>query len=159
MSKHFYVEQSKSNAEQNVNEQIVTKLYNIIDTDNRLGDFLDPTSAFYGHISIPYTYQKYIDAIYEKFPSATYLEITASGTYVYFEDKKVEQILKEHYANGLDGILVTLQVDANNGFYDNRTHIFAGNTEITTFDDWEVDALIAEQNNEDYPVALIEEYM
>lgn len=28
-----------------------------------------------------------------------------------------------------------------------------------TFDDWEVDALIAEQNNEDYPVALIEEYM
>ena len=130
---HLLVTQSKEQTETQINNNVITKIYNIICEDERLGigSYIDINSNFSGKINTEYTYKKFIDKINEKFVD---LEIGYRGLYVYFEDKKVEQILIDNFAQGNQGILATQLFHPTNGFYTNK-QIFNNNTEIETFDE------------------------
>lgn len=132
MPKHIYTYQSKESTESNISNDIIKKIYDIVEQNNKLCNIIDESSLFHGKISTRYTYKKYIDTIKEKFPN---LEIEYDDLFVLFADDNVRQILIDNYGGELDGILASLQVNQNDGFYKNYRNIFENNKDIETFDE------------------------
>lgn len=97
MSKHIYIYQDRSLSE-NVNLQIIDKIYNIVKKYNATQDNIDATSDIKGEISISYIWKNIETTIREKFNN---LYFNIIDYYLSFNDPLVENKIVNTYGDGI----------------------------------------------------------
>ena len=88
---HLKIEQN--NIQENVSSAVIEKLYELASS----GD-LDQSSNLAGNLHTTATYQAYIDVLHTEYPDLT---ISATNTYIMFEDPEVEAKLKGYVGDGV----------------------------------------------------------
>ena len=119
--------------EESVATNVATLLYNL-GKDDDLNQTLTygvdttdsnrPVTSIKGSIKVPATYSNYLEYFEIKYPE---LKISATNTYIYFEDPKVEEYLINYGIGDRTGITLADAETAN--FND----LFNSKTDITSF--------------------------
>ena len=126
---HLRIEQN--NIQENVSSAVIKKLYELATS----GD-LDQDSNLAGNLHTTATYQEYIDVLHTAYPD---LYISATTTYMMFEDPEVENKLKNYVGDGVgvsaDRFLAMTQLP--NGFMSGSDwiNIFIRDTSLIKFNE------------------------
>lgn len=127
---HLRIQQSDSAIEQ-VSSAVIAKLYELASSGN-----LDQSSNLVGRLSTNATYQQYIDALHTAYPD---LYISATNTYMIFEDPEVENKLKNYVGDGTGVIASRFQAMTQlpNGYMVNSdwVNLFINDTSLTSFNE------------------------
>lgn len=122
---HLRIEQNTTGIEE-VSSAVIKKLYDLVYSGT-----LDNTSNLQGRLHTTSTYQSYVDYLTGQYPN---LYITANKYYMNFADPVVEQICATTFGDGVGCTRSDLANVLNNQL---SSSVFGGNTDITSFDEFQ----------------------